>query len=869
MERGYRWLIVAAMVAMFAACSGGGGGAGGGGDTGPGEDNVTGGDATGDVVPADGTAGEDTEPGEDTGPGEDTIPGDPCDPNPCQDAHKTVCEDVDGAAACSCDEGWVEDEQGDCQEANPGCDGGDPLQLVISDPPEDFIAWGEDTISVSGFASDCVTGIAWTNSQGGEGDIDGGTSWIVEAIPLALGDNVISFTATGGADEATVTDSLTVVYTGNDVQVLSPVYVEPDEILVDTPTPVLVRIALEDAGGLVEDSVRLLVLDEDLQPVDGEPVADLLDDGNVDAGDDIPADGVFSGTFVLDEAEPTLLKYRIAWDVLPEGGELETAYSEVVTVEVLQGISLEQAIEAMAFQDEVAGKYAEYQETASDEDEARQMTFTFVEDHELVDQALLSEFGIWWLLTSGLEGLLYFDVPEGKDALPVRQQEYRFGPVNAQSPAADRARLAAERFGLRPSPLARKTFPIALEDDIPVGSKQAVIYAPWYTENAGLSTAFEDDVNTLLVDSECPEYFVSAYYKDAAADVDSFKNMGGNGIIVVHTHGGYFAVGGGVNKVVLSTGEAATPELVVQHAIDIVKKRVSVISARGGRHFVLYPEFFKKYAKNLPQSLIYMGACHSLQNGTLAAALLGNGAKTYYGFNESVFKTFNDAIAKTLFASLVTDHDNAKEAFDDAVAANGAADADGAAFVMIGENKLSIYVEELINPGFEKGTTQGWVKVGDARVIAKLGPIMPTEGKYMGIVSTGLGSVNDSDSAIFQTVCIPEGATAIGFSYNVVSEEPMEWVGSSYDDKFEATFEVAGAPTVVATETVNTSAWLAVSGIDFYGGDSTVFQTGWKTAEGAVTPGETVTIRFRVWDLGDSIYDTAALIDQVYLVTPE
>ncbi|MBI5535696.1 MAG: hypothetical protein HY898_23395 [Deltaproteobacteria bacterium] len=36
-----------------------------------------------------------------------------CQPNPCKDAHKTVCKEADGGAVCSCDTGYVE-ESGSC-----------------------------------------------------------------------------------------------------------------------------------------------------------------------------------------------------------------------------------------------------------------------------------------------------------------------------------------------------------------------------------------------------------------------------------------------------------------------------------------------------------------------------------------------------------------------------------------------------------------------------------------------------------------------------------------------------------------------------------------------------------------------------------
>ena len=63
------------------------------------------------------------------------------------------------------------------------------------------------------------------------------------------------------------------------------------------------------------------------------------------------------------------------------------------------------------------------------------------------------------------------------------------------------------------------------------------------------------------------------------------------------------------------------------------------------------------------------------------------------------------------------------------------------------------------------------------------------------------------------------------------------------------------------------SSWFAVTGINFEDGDNTAYHTGWKTVTVDISEyqGQYITIRFVVFDVGDSIYDTAALIDNVHL----
>ena len=56
----------------------------------------------------------------------DVAPTDPCDPNRCTEAHRAVCDASDaapGGYTCSCDLGYVEDENGDCVEDTESCTG--------------------------------------------------------------------------------------------------------------------------------------------------------------------------------------------------------------------------------------------------------------------------------------------------------------------------------------------------------------------------------------------------------------------------------------------------------------------------------------------------------------------------------------------------------------------------------------------------------------------------------------------------------------------------------------------------------------------------------------------------------------------------
>ena len=95
----------------------------------------------------------------------------------------------------------------------------------------------------------------------------------------------------------------------------------------------------------------------------------------------------------------------------------------------------------------------------------------------------------------------------------------------------------------------------------------------------------------------------------------------------------------------------------------------------------------------------------------------------------------------------------------------------------------------------------------------------------------------------------------------------MEFVGSSYNDTFIIRIIHEDGTVEAIREDVNSSTWYSIEDINFDGGDDTMYHTMWKTVNIDLSQyaGEAITIQFVVFDMGDSIYDTAVLIDKVFL----
>ncbi|MFH1531264.1 MAG: hypothetical protein ABIK09_11110 [Pseudomonadota bacterium] len=186
--------------------------------------------------------------------------------------------------------------------------------------------------------------------------------------------------------------------------------------------------------------------------------------------------------------------------------------------------------------------------------------------------------------------------------------------------------------------------------------------------------------------------------------------------------------------------------------------------------------------------------------------------------------------------------------------------------------------EEVVPPG--EGTLAGWMWSGDVQVIEHLGATPAPEGDRMALVSTGL--IFPESGALWRAFCPPAGATHLEFSWRFYSEEFIEWCGSAFQDKFVVYVSVGALEQPVFSVTVQDlcpptecagcgGMFVGLEEADVAFDQGGVWMTPWQEASVALPAGltgEGLTVRFEVQDVGDSIYDTASLIDDVRLVIP-
>ncbi len=182
-------------------------------------------------------------------------------------------------------------------------------------------------------------------------------------------------------------------------------------------------------------------------------------------------------------------------------------------------------------------------------------------------------------------------------------------------------------------------------------------------------------------------------------------------------------------------------------------------------------------------------------------------------------------------------------------------------------NRIDVF-EAFFNGDFELGLEE-WKFKGTCSPKSQLGPIKPKSGKKMAFCTTGPAGDQVAAELSKELNFIADSDFTIKFWYNFVSEEYPEFVGTQFDDSLKIKLIAPnGTETLLAEESINSSNFQAVSGIDFPGGDSTVgqLQGGWKEVSKTIAVKKGMgSYKIVIEDAGDDIYDTAVLLDQVRL----
>lgn len=176
----------------------------------------------------------------------------------------------------------------------------------------------------------------------------------------------------------------------------------------------------------------------------------------------------------------------------------------------------------------------------------------------------------------------------------------------------------------------------------------------------------------------------------------------------------------------------------------------------------------------------------------------------------------------------------------------------------------------ILNGGFESGDFTSWGGSGDARIVDSQGSVGPYQGTYMAMITTGAGAVDDSTSeletATFLTV--PDAAKKVRVRWKFLSNEYPTYINpdTKYNDEFSIQIEMFGSSTRTVYSTTGIKSLTWKSSQSGYNGE-----TDWQTALINLSSyaGKHIKLHFRVADVGDTLYDTAVLLDAIELANSQ
>jgi len=759
----------------------------------------------------------------------------------------------------------------------------DPSLSFVAPVPDGMLAVTQATVAVSGTASDNIGlgRVEWSTDQGQSGTATGTKEWQISSLPLALGTNVLTVTVydlVGNVASATLTLDR--------YQQAGSMTLNPGAILVDSSSPIQVNFNLGAGVTVGPLGVRLALADERNTVL--EELAELFDDGDLTLhGDEILGDGVYSNRVVITESAPGAVRLMVLVDL----GDEAQGRSPVTLLPIHTPASQTEYGVVLATQTSAGQKLDSLLAQGASLEAAVAQLATLLSQQDGV--ASVQSSGVTSIeirYTSGLLGGLTLQqtntggsvITRGGGALTATAGPPTF-PDEALTrwTAQDTVRRAAgptiplhlqttgTSFGPDDLALAPAMSPSVPKDVIL--SQNVLIYAPYeadwdpFNEGPALVTALDDAALEFSV----------TYVTNQQATVAALQGMTQYGLVVLATHGS-----GGEW---ILTGQVATEEGNETYAALLKDGQLGTftnitIGTTGSTATTKATVYgaTSKFVANLPgtfpQSLVVNNSCESTKTTKLSDAFIAKGAQTYFGHSEVVMSDFAVNRVTELVSGMVGEGlPPVKDVF-----VPGQVDPPyGAEWQFVGNEELR-FSDDFINGDFEFGTLQGWTTLGDGRVITRLGSLNPYEGSFMGIISTGLG-FTETSGAIYQSFTVADTVNSITLNWNFLSEEFLEFIGSQFQDFFRISItDGSGATTVLFSRTVdqiaaafectdeggpNCSLIPVSPGIIFDQGD--VWMTGWQTLTLNLAPyrGQTVTIKFEAGDVGDSIYDTAVLLD--------
>lgn len=649
----------------------------------------------------------------------------------------------------------------------------------------------------------------------------------------------------------------------------------PDIMSVNTLTNITFKFTT-GSGVTINDSLVTL-MKTDASGNFTIPSGMLQDNGILANGDEIAGDGIYSGIISLTETNTGSIRFAATANASVSGSSFAGA-STADTVTVFESIS-NSAITLVnttllagqnKFITTLAGNTANYNTAMTETVSFLQSQFGVV----TVNRGDANSTSIEINFVTGLKGCLTFSLQDANGSVQTRGgfPEDSIRSMRSKNNSIPPERQTIGENSNVPQYMTRTNSDNINLDPMTIGNRNVLIFAPYEAAFAPNNERAKIVAN--LTAGQCRGFQFTELVNQNAT-VKSILDMTKYGLIVLATHGVQ-----GKWFYTAETVDTTSPDYISLYKVLLTAGRLGiannmVISNTGGVSttatvYAIHSSFVSNLTGSFSNTVVLNNSCEGTMNNDLENAFRNKGAKTYYGYTKVVNSGFCVTIADTV-SRRYSRGLNSGQAFFNATDPI----TPFAVFQIKGANDMSFSLS-LINGDFETGTLEGYTKDGDGRVITRLGTVNPTQGSYMGIISTGLGFTTSSGS-LSQCISISQTQNNLTLKWNFLSEEFLEFIGSQFQDYFEISVtNSAGVKTVLFRKTIDQIAaqfgatsmdpgtLISVSpGIVFDQGG--VYMTDWQTLtlNVAAFQNQIITISFDAGDVGDSIYDTAILLDQI------
>lgn len=722
--------------------------------------------------------------------------------------------------------------------------------IVIQTPTnEPSFSTIDETLTFTGVANDDqkLSRVSWSLNGGSKDDAIGTEEWTVSDVSLNIGDNIFIATAEDAAEN---TSSDTLVITKNKYLIFLGVpKLNPLGVFIGQPANVTISVQIAYNSNLISSSVELIEIDDDNNEI--ATICSLYDNGSLSNGDEISGDNVFTGKnqFTLTSSK----RLRVKAKTQETEGEVD-GFSSVVILRAFEPITGADKAEVITTLDNSVNKLNEFA-VSNDYDNAIAKTIEWLNTLAGVENAKMVDGYIDIIYSSGLSGGIIISKAEAsgtmtQGGLPQNDERNKTPniPLNKQT-----------RGDYKALPVTKSA--TATNDEI-ILDKDVLIYEPF-------QSVFEpyDKGDEIKEEFEKSDFdFNIVHLINQACTIDALKNLTDYGYVYIDTHGS-------AGSTWFLTGQLVSASdnydlMLKENKLKVfqnVTYAENIFESITGSLYAVSGEFIKALDGKFPNSIVFGSFCHSAETNLLSDAFISKGAKTYIGFDNTVWSDFAKTVSVEFAKGIVTDGNTTGEVFDD-LSVTVDDSPPNANAEMDGSEKMH-YSFSLINGDFEYGDLTGWTRDGDGRVVVKLGTQSPAQANFMGIISTGLGYTTSSGQ-ISQSFKVSPGITKLVIKWNFLSEEFLEWVGSVYQDYLSIIIKEGTDENVVFFKNIDTFyneySLIDVSpGIVFDKGD--VYMTGWKelTLDISAYSGKVVTLIIQAGDVGDSIYDSAVLIDEI------